>query len=295
MIPPQARSSRRLAVVMGWCLASATAASISCGCGGPKAEASSSQPTVPATSALVPAIASTPLAGQASALPSPGASEEGNPESGPASQAASAPSSDQEQFPSGLVVSQRFLGGGDPGPDLPLGTRVLHIGDSFGGALGIELGKLLTARGVKNRLAFETSTYIPTWAWDSKLTSLLQSFKPDLVLISLGANELDNPEPTKRIPTIRHLVERIAPTPCVWVAPVLWASAKPQLLEVISKNIFPCVYLDSNAMVSTIPRMRDGIHPSMASRPDWAKAVLRWLAYHRQAGEGRPWQIREEP
>ncbi len=173
-----------------------------------------------------------------------------------------------------------------------MGGRVLHIGDSFGGALGIELNKVLKARGLTSRLAFETSTYIPTWAHDPKLSDMIAASRPDLVLISLGANELDNPEPEKRIPTLKRLVERIAPRACVWIAPVLWRGAKASLLEVIRDNIAPCIYLDSNAMVLSMPRSRDGIHPSMAARPDWAEAVARWLSYHLAEGEGGRWEIR---
>jgi len=200
-------------------------------------------------------------------------------------------SSVEETFPSGLVVDQRELGGPAPGPELPKGTKVLHIGDSFGGALGIELNKVLTNAGVKSRLEFETSTYIPTWAYSKKLPSLLQSFNPDLVLISLGANELENPEPEKRAPLIKRLVASLGGRACVWVAPVLWDGAKNQLLDVIAANSSPCVYLDSNRIVKKMPRAGDKIHPSMQARPDWALVTARWLAYHRRQSSGRPWEI----
>jgi hypothetical protein len=200
-------------------------------------------------------------------------------------------SSIDETFPSGLVVDQRELGGPAPGPELPKGSRVLHIGDSFGGALGIELNKVLTQAGVKSRLEYETATYIPTWAYSKKLPTLLQSFNPDLVLISLGANELENPEPEKRAPLIKKLVKSLGGRSCVWIAPVLWDGAKARLLEVIAANVSPCVYLDSNRVVKKMPRAGDKIHPSMPARPDWALATARWLAYHRKPSADRPWSL----
>ncbi len=191
------------------------------------------------------------------------------------------------------MVRTALVGGPGPGPEFPKGSTVLHIGDSFAGALGLELDKELQRRGVRSILRYETATYIPTWAWDQKqkLPVLLDQFKPDLVLISLGANELENPEPEKRIPTIRRLVERLGGRPCVWVAPVLWEGARPQLLAIIRENIAPCVYMDQNAFIASMPRARDKIHPKMEVRADWAEVTARWLAYHRRPEAQRPFAI----
>src|SRR5690349_18671856 len=54
---------------------------------------------------------------------------------------------------------------GAPPVDLPKGTTILHIGDSFAGALGIDLDRELKAEGVRGILRYETATYIPTWAF----------------------------------------------------------------------------------------------------------------------------------
>jgi lysophospholipase L1-like esterase len=218
----------------------------------------------------------------------------GKPEpSGAAVPAAATPATTpvEEKFASGLVINQAIVGGPAPGPELPKGTTVLHIGDSFAGALGIELNKVLDKAGVRSLLRFETSTYIPTWAHDKKLPEYLSQYKPDLVLVSLGANELQNPEPEKRIPLIRRIVDKIGNRTCVWVAPVLWQGANPRLLEIIRANVAPCIYLDGNAFITHMPRARDKIHPSMEARPDWAGVVARWLAYHRKPGAESPWTL----
>jgi hypothetical protein len=199
----------------------------------------------------------------------------------------------EEKLPSGVAFRLAAVGGPAPGPGLPEGTTVLHIGDSFAAALGIELNKVLEQSGVKSVLRFETATYIPTWAHEQKLGAYLAKYKPDLVLISLGANELQIPEPEKRIPLIHKLVERLGNRQCVWVAPVLWEGASPKLLEVIRDNVAPCVYLDSNAFITHMPRARDKIHPSMDARPDWARVIARWLAFHRKPTAERPWALNE--
>lgn len=261
------------------------------GCG-----ASASPPAAPEPSearAVPPQAATTSSAAPLGASAAPAPSTQPAPETRTA-RASSAPAATapvEEKFASGLVINQTLVGGPAPGPELPKGTTVLHIGDSFAGALGIELNKVLDKAGVRSLLRFETSTYIPTWAHDRKLPEYLSQYKPDLVLVSLGANELQNPEPEKRIPLIRRIVDKIGNRSCVWVAPVLWEGANPRLLEIIQANVAPCVYLDGNAFITHMPRARDKIHPSMEARPDWAGVIARWLAYHRKPTAESPWTL----
>jgi lysophospholipase L1-like esterase len=180
----------------------------------------------------------------------------------------------------------------DDGAPLPTGTTVLQIGDSFAGALGIDLNRELKDSGVRGVLRYETSTYIPTWASKKDLDAYLSRFRPDLVLITLGANELLIPDPSQRAPTIHRLVRRLGGRPCVWVAPPLWEGARPDLLATIREACAPCVYLDSSALVPDLERMRDHIHPSMQGRKIWAKAVLAWLREHRDPHGARPWEMK---
>ncbi len=175
--------------------------------------------------------------------------------------------------------------------DLPLGTTILHIGDSFAGALGIDLNRQLKGAGIRGVLKYQTATYIPTWASSKDLDRYLWQFHPDLVLITLGANELSIPDPAQRIPTIRRLVGRLGGRPCVWVGPPLWEGARPALLETIRTSCAPCLYLDSSTLVPDLPRMRDHIHPSMEAREIWAKAVVAWLREHRDPEGARPWDL----
>src|SRR6187551_3070088 len=149
----------------------------------------------------------------------------------------------------------------EPAPaPLPKGTRVLHIGDSFADALGGNLNKLLRAADVTSDLEFETASYMPNWSYGAKLPRLLARHHPDLVLITLGANEIEIPHPEERIKPVKHLVQTLGGRPCVWVAPPLW---KPDsgVLQVIRDNIAPCRYLDSNQLVHDLPRAHDKINP----------------------------------
>jgi hypothetical protein len=176
---------------------------------------------------------------------------------------------------------------------LPEGTKVLHIGDSFAGALGRPLGELFEAAGMRSVLKHTDSSYLTDWAWDGNLQKYLWKYNPDLVLVTLGANELEIVEPKQREKTVKKIISTIGERPCVWVAIPLWDGPKNGLLDVIKEHAKPCVYMDTNVLVDTskMARIHDGIHPTTPARRDWAAFVADWLKAHRRPEEGRPWNL----
>jgi len=135
---------------------------------------------------------------------------------------------------------------------LPAGTLVYHFGDSFAGALGPPLNHELAKSQVRGILHYETSSYITTWA-SRDIERLVANANPDLVIITLGANEIELTNPAQRAPAIRRLVAQLRGRPCVWIAPPLWEQDSG-LLSVVQDNCAPCAYLDSTAQVTDLPR-----------------------------------------
>jgi hypothetical protein len=178
---------------------------------------------------------------------------------------------------------------------LPEKTVVLHIGDSMAGALGIELNRQLEERGIKGVLRYKTASFIPNWAWGDELGLYLAQYRPDLVLISLGTNELEILEPERRAPTVRKLVGRLGEVPCVWLLPPLAAGQKSGLVDVIRQSASPCASVDNQEVFPGMPRVGDKIHPTMAARKEWARRVIDWLAAHRRPRAGRPWAMATGP
>lgn len=178
-------------------------------------------------------------------------------------------------------------------PPLPAGTKVLHIGDSFAGALGIPLGELLEQAGVRSVLKHKDSSYLTTWAWEPDLAQEIWRYNPDLVVVTLGANELGIAEPAQREKTVRKIVSTIGDRPCLWVAIPLWSERHNGLLDVIAKSSSPCVFYDTNEELDTLalPRIHDGIHPTNAARRVWAEAVFEYLRVHREPRDGTPWRL----
>jgi lysophospholipase L1-like esterase len=177
---------------------------------------------------------------------------------------------------------------------LPEGTTVLHIGDSMAGALGVELNHELAKQKVTGVLRFKTASYIPSWAWSKQLPVYLAQYKPDLVLITLGTNEVKIPDPNERIPTIKKLVARLGGRPCVWIAPPVWTK-EMGLYQVIRDNIAPCRYMDTAVVYPDMPRLDDKIHPTIPARRVWAKRVVDWLQKERRPTAERPWAMAREP
>ncbi len=180
---------------------------------------------------------------------------------------------------------------------LPAGTVVLHVGDSMGDALGGELKRELEARGIRNIVRFKEATYIPQWAsrWDTMgFRSLLAVHQPQLVIITLGGNELAMPDPSVRAEPIREMVKAIGDRPCLWLAAPLWPNApNTGLLDVIRANCAPCTYVDTNALVGRMKTLGDKVHPTLPERKRWANAMLRWMDHNLEASATRPWTFRQ--
>ena len=178
--------------------------------------------------------------------------------------------------------------------DLPAGTKVLQVGDSFAAALGVELGKLLKHSGLRTSLETKTPSYIGDWAFGPMLRKAIADYNPDLVLITLGANEVEIPVPAQRVGPVQRLVKSLGGRPCVWILPPLW---KPDtgVMQVIKDNASPCRVLDSSILVPALPRGPDHIHPSSEGRVKWAAAVFDWLKKTREPEGPRPWSLRGGP
>ena len=176
-------------------------------------------------------------------------------------------------------------------PPLPEGTTVLHVGDSFAGALGIPLNKRFKEVGVRGVLKYRTASFIVDWAHQPALDTYLSQYHPDLVLITLGANELEIEEPERRIPAIRKIVEKIGARPCIWIGVPLWSDELNGLMDIVRDNAAPCRFMDSAALFPDMPRAQDKIHPTMQAREDWASRVMQWLAHQRRPTESQAWEL----
>jgi hypothetical protein len=198
-----------------------------------------------------------------------------------------------------VVLSESSSPSEPPAEPIPPGTAVVHIGDSFTFAgFSQALRPRMKALGVRYEVHAETSAYTPTWA--AKIGRLVANTQPDLVIITLGANEVGTPIPEAHAPAVRRLVQEIGGRPCVWVSPPLWLKDR-RMIDVIREHSAPCRFFDSDKLVDApIRRQKDKIHPTPEGGAIWADAFWRWLEAERVGGvdargRPRPWALRPAP
>jgi hypothetical protein len=177
----------------------------------------------------------------------------------------------------------------------------LHIGDSFTLAgFAQALRPRMNALKARYEVRSEQSSY--TIGWAAKLERLVSDTQPDLVLITLGANEVSNVNPEGHAFAVRRIARIIGDRPCVWISPPLWRK-DTGMIDVIRRNSAPCRFFDSDRLVpGPIPRQSDKIHPNAEGGAMWADAFWAWLQGERApiaeepADERRkPWALKAAP
>jgi lysophospholipase L1-like esterase len=151
---------------------------------------------------------------------------------------------------------------------------VLHVGDSMVGGFG-GLTKALEAHfkplGSKFARDWQTSVSIQTFARDKKFGELIAKNDPDLVIITLGANDMAAPFPKSLGPFIAAIAKKTAGRECWWLPPVPW-SKDTALIQVIKDNAAPCKVYDGSSL--KISRGPDGIHPTDGGGAVWSKGFV---------------------
>jgi lysophospholipase L1-like esterase len=174
------------------------------------------------------------------------------------------------------------------------GAWVLHIGDSFVHAFFRQnLAPHFRATGSTYVVEGTTATYTTTWASDPELDNWL-SRRPSLVLVTLGANEVDIMAPEEHAGAVRRLVRRIhdSGAACVWITPPLWKK-DTGILQIIHDQSAPCLFFDSDAVLGGLvpeERQHDHIHPNSKGGARWAAAFWSWLLEHRDPA-GDSWEL----
>ncbi|WP_437872835.1 SGNH/GDSL hydrolase family protein [Sorangium sp. So ce363] len=250
------------------------------------------------------ALAGVAAAGMAcGAAPAPAPSPGAVPTPAPSSEASAPAAARPPEASAPVEAAAAPLAAAPPEFAVPPNTAVLHVGDSFAVAgFAQALRPRMQEHRVRYAVKAETSSYTVTWA--SRMELLVANYQPDLVIISLGANEVENVNPPAHAGAIRRIVKAIGGRPCVWVSPPLWRK-DTGIIDVIRTNSAPCRFFDSDALVpGPLPRQKDKIHPNEVGGARWAEAFWSWLtAEHLPAGGDQggaalargPWALRPSP
>jgi lysophospholipase L1-like esterase len=157
-------------------------------------------------------------------------------------------------------------------------ARILHTGDSMvGGGLCRALQPKFEREGAKFYRDVWESGRIFQFADSGRLPNLLKKVEPDLVILTLGANDVWMNEPD----LIARSAEKIAKMvtdggrACWWIGPPIWKTHFRKLVALLKDHVAPCTFFDSADI--EMARRSDGIHPTDKGGEVWADAF--WAAF----------------
>src|SRR5437868_7478955 len=152
---------------------------------------------------------------------------------------------------------------------------VLLVGDSMAEGVGPWLKKKVEEAGGRFIDGHERSSTIIFWQEGGKLREKLAEYRPDIVFIALGSNEIFLEKPEVRAPLIQQMVSEIGARPAFWIGPPSWKPDKG-LVHVIEENFQPGHFYNSNDL--KVPRAGDGKHPTAQGYGIWTDLVWNWYA-----------------
>lgn len=170
---------------------------------------------------------------------------------------------------------------------------MLHVGDSFvHSGLTQRLREHFKEHKVRYDVHAEVSTNSMDWA--KRVPGLVASTQPDLVIITLGGNEIGNKHLDVEARAVDKIVKSIGDRPCVWTTPPLWME-ESGVFDTIAAHVSPCRFFETDKLVGRfIPRRDDKIHPTMEGGALWADKLYDFLIQER-TGEGAPWRLAAAP
>ena len=121
-----------------------------------------------------------------------------------------------------------------------------------------------------------TNAGIRSFDSDERMAKLILRFKPDVVIINLGTNNVANPRPDALAGNIRSIVDKVRPRDCYWIGPPLPIAAIKKdtgVINAIAESAPPCKFFDSSPL--SIERQTDRVHPTDRGGEAWAEAF--WL------------------
>ncbi len=197
----------------------------------------------------------------------------------PAAPAAVAPVATQAGV-APVVVEGGVADGLEAGPVAPPAPKVvLQCGDSMVGGYGgltKALGDKFKDAGDHFVRDWEVSVSIATFDHQKRLAELLAKHKPDVVILTLGANDVFVPFPQSLAGHVASIARKASAggRECYWMAPPLWKK-DTGIVQVIKDNASPCKVFDASHL--KIARGGDGIHPTDKGGETWASAF--WAFY----------------
>lgn len=157
--------------------------------------------------------------------------------------------------------------------------NVLFIGDSMTGWMA----ERLQAYGLENDFEVTTVLWdgstIAKWGSANRVKKLVDQYKPDVVFISLGMNELLEPNPEKRLSTyIDNILAGLGDTLYFWVGPPTWPGKGKgeKLNNWLDSKLKVGHYFHSDSL-SLARQSKSNPHPTKAAIQTWIDTIVKYI------------------
>lgn len=157
--------------------------------------------------------------------------------------------------------------------------KVLYIGDSMTGWLA----ERMNAYGAEN--GFEVATVvwdgstIRKWGDSAKLKSIISRENPDAVFISLGLNELLEPNPEGRLESaVDNILSAVGDRKLVWIGPPSWPGRGngDRLIAWLSDKLGSNRFFNSSSL-SLQRQGKNNPHPTREAVIQWTDSIVSWI------------------
>jgi acyl-CoA thioesterase-1 len=86
------------------------------------------------------------------------------------------------------------------------------------------------------------------FARSDRVPKLIASTHPDLVLITLGANDVYEKNPAYLAKTVERIARMTEGRDCIWIGPPIWKAEYAPLVELLREHAAPCAFFESTGI-----------------------------------------------
>lgn len=155
------------------------------------------------------------------------------------------------------------------------GKTVLLTGDSMSEGIGWTMRDKVQAAGGRLIVQPWYSSTTVGWQAEGRMRQYMEQYKPDIVFVALGSNEIFINDMEARARAVRDITAEIGDRPAYWIGPPSW---KPDhgIVHTIEENFRPNCFYNANDL--RVPRRRDGAHPTPEGFATWTDLIWNWYA-----------------
>lgn len=151
---------------------------------------------------------------------------------------------------------------------------ILLTGDSMSECLLHGIRKYAKSSGHRLRFMPWYGSNLKWWAQSDTLDKAIKRHKPNLIILTLGGNELQIKNIWDREPFLQTILKKMDGTKYLYISTPNWRKDYG-LTEMVAANVPEGQFYNSTTL--KLARRKDGAHPTLAASYVWADSVASWI------------------